>query len=292
MTSGRPRLLIVGAGGFLGSYVAAQGNNRFECFPAGRNGSAVHVDISDAGGVRRALEQTRPSVVVLTAALSDIDDCERRPVIARHTNVDGAANIARECARVGARILFTSSGAVFDGEAPEYTEESSPNPLSVYGKSKAEAERIVVAGCPGAIVVRLSLVLGAGLSPGTNSWLDKLRGKLAAAQPVTAPADEYRNAIDVETAAQWILDLAAAAAARGIFHLGSADALSRFEIARHFALAWGYPEHLVTPANSEMPNRAPRGRRHMLQPTRMAEFSSVPVPTCHQSLERCVHALA
>jgi dTDP-4-dehydrorhamnose reductase len=292
MTAGRSRLLIVGAGGFLGSYVAALGRSRFECLPAGRNGSVIHLDILDADETRRALEQTRPGVVVLTAALSDIDDCEGRPVVARHTNVDGAGNIARECARVGARILFTSSAAVFDGEAPEYTEDSSPNPLSVYGQSKAEAERLVAAVCPGAIVVRLSLVLGAGLSPGTNSWLDNLRGKLAAAQPVTAPADEYRNAIDVETAAQWILDLAAAPAARGIFHLGSADALSRFEIARHLALAWGYPEGLVTAASGEIPNRAPRGRRHMLRPARIAEFSSVPVPTCLQSLERCIHAVA
>jgi dTDP-4-dehydrorhamnose reductase len=292
MTTGRPRLLIIGARGFLGSYVAALGNSRFECLPAGRNGSVVRLDIIDADGARRALEQTRPSVVVLTAALSDIDDCERRPVIARHTNVAGAGNIARECARVGARILFTSSGAVFDGEAPEYTEDSAPNPLSVYGKSKAEAERIVAAECPDAIVARLSLVLGAGLSPGTNSWMDKLRGKLAAGQPVTAPPDEYRNAIDVETAAHWILDLAAAPAARGIFHLGSADALSRFEIARHLALAWGYPGDLVTAATSEIHNRAPRGRRHMLRPARIAEFSKIPVPTCLYYLERCVHALA
>jgi dTDP-4-dehydrorhamnose reductase len=292
MTPGRPRLLIIGARGFLGSYVAALGSGRFECLPAGRNNSLVRLDIIDAGEARRVLERTRPSVVVLTAALSDIDDCERRPVMARLTNVAGAGNIARECARVGARILFTSSAAVFDGEALEYTEESSPNPLSVYGKSKVEAECMVAAECPGAVVVRLSLVLGAGLFPGTNSWLDKLRAQLAAAQPVAAPPDEYRNAIDVETAAQWILDLAAAPAARGIFHLGSADALSRFEIARHLARAWGYPERLVTAANGEIPNRAPRGRRHMLRTARIAEFSSVPVPTCLQSLERCVHAVA
>jgi len=130
-----------------------------------------------------------------------------------------------------------------------------------------------------------------GLSPRTNSWLDKLRGKLAAAQPVTAPPHEYRNAIDVETAAQWILDLTAAPAARGVFHLGSADAWSRFEIARHLAVQWGYPEHLVTAANGEIANRAPRGRRHMLRPARIAEFSRLPVPTCHQSLERSIHAV-
>jgi dTDP-4-dehydrorhamnose reductase len=238
------------------------------------------------------LEHFRPDVVVLAAALSDIDDCERRPAEARYTNVVGPGNVARECARVGARLLFTSSGAVFDGEAPEYTEDSAPNPLSVYGKNKAEAECIVAAECPGAIIVRLSLVLGAGLSSGTNSWVDKLRAKLAAGQMVTAPADESRNAIDVETAAQWILDLAAAPAASGVFHLGSTDALARFEIARCLARAWGYAEELVIEPNGEIPGRAPRGRCHMLRPARIGKFSQVPAPTCHQSLERCAHVFA
>jgi len=163
--------------------------------------------------VRSALEQTRPDVVALAAGLSDIDDCERRPAIARATNVVGAANVARECARVGARLVFASSGAVFDGDAPEYAEGGSPNPLSVYGKTKAEAEREVTAECPGAIVVRLSLVLGIGLARGTNSWLDRVRAKFEAAQPVIVARDEYRNAIDVENAAQWMLDLAASSIA-------------------------------------------------------------------------------
>jgi dTDP-4-dehydrorhamnose reductase len=292
MKSGLPRLLIAGAGGFLGGYLTALGSARFECLPAGRSASGVRLDITDAASVRSVFERTRPGVVALAAALSDIDDCERRPAMARATNVVGAANVARECSRVGARLVFASSGAVFDGEAAEYGEDSSPNPLSVYGKTKAEAEREVAAECPGAIVVRLSLVLGFGLSGGTNSWLDRLRGSFEAAEKVTIARDEYRNAIDVETAARWMLDLAGSSTARGVFHLGSADAMSRFEMARHLALAWGYPEELVTAPNGITPNRAPRGRRHMLRPVRIAEFSEIPVPTCLECLERCAYAVA
>jgi dTDP-4-dehydrorhamnose reductase len=291
MKPGLPHLLIAGAGGFLGGYLTAIGSDRFECLPAGRSAS-VHLDITDAASVRSVLERTRPDVVALVAALSDIDDCERRPAVARATNVVGAANVARECERVGARLVFASSGAVFDGEAPEYAEDSFLNPLSIYGRSKAEAEREIGTECPGAIVVRLSLLLGAGLSPGTNSWLDKMRRKFETAQPVIVAGDEYRNAIDVETAARWMLDLAAAPTARGVFHLGSADAMSRFEIARHLALAWGYPEELVTTPNGATSNRAPRGRHHMLRAARIAEFSKIPIPTCLQSIERCAYAVA
>jgi dTDP-4-dehydrorhamnose reductase len=285
------RLLIIGGSGFLGGYLESVGGGRFECISAGRS-SGLRLDVRDADSVRHAMQEARPDVVVLAAALSDIDECERRPELTRATNIEGPRHVACECARNGARLVFTSSGAVFDGEAVEYTENSPLSPLSVYGKSKAEAECVVAAECPGAIVARLSLVLGTGLSPGTNSLLDKTRASFEAGQPVMAPLDEYRNAIDVQTAARWILDLAAAPAANGVFHLGSADVLSRFEIARRLALEWGYPERLVIASMSAIPGRAPRGRRHFLRPARIAEFSQIPVPTCLQSIERCARATA
>jgi dTDP-4-dehydrorhamnose reductase len=277
-----PRVMILGAGGFLGGHLAALAGDAFR----------ARVEITSVASVRRALEQSKPDAVVLAAAISDIDECERNPTRAHQVNVAGAANVARECARTGARLLFTSSAAVFDGDAPEYAEDAPPNPRSVYGITKAEAEGIIAAECPGAIIVRFSLLVGAALLAGTNSLIDKLRGQFESGQAVAAPSDEYRNAIDVETAARWILDLAAAPDAQGVFHLGSADAMSRFEMVRWLATAWGYSEDLVTGSNGVTPHRAPRGRRHMLRPARIAEFSTIPVPTCLQALERCSHVIA
>lgn len=130
------------------------------------------------------------------------------------------------------------------------------------------------------------------MSAGTNSWSDKLYGRLQAGETVRVAADEYRNAIDVETTAQWILDLAAARGATGIFHLGSNDALSRLEIARRLAAQWGYSPDSIVPAGAVEPDRAPRGRYHMLRPRRIAECSRVPVPTCREAIQRCVYAVA
>jgi dTDP-4-dehydrorhamnose reductase len=183
MTPTRPRLLVIGARGFLGGHLMALASARFECLPASRGTPDRSVDITDRDAVREIFERTRPHVVVLTAALSDIDECERQPVVAHRVNVVGAGNVARAASLVGARMVFTSSGAVFDGESEEYTEDSPTSPLSVYGKTKAEAERAVGEESPGAIIVRLSLVLGAGLCAGTNSWLDKMHARLEVATP-------------------------------------------------------------------------------------------------------------
>jgi dTDP-4-dehydrorhamnose reductase len=281
------RMLVIGATGFLGGSLMRSRDTRFDRIAAVRTAC----DVMDPASVRSAFASARPDVAVLTAALADIDRCQREPDLAQAINVGGAENVARECARAGVRLLFTSSGAIFDGDAEAYSESDSPHPLSVYGKTKAAAEQAVLALAPGAAIVRLSLVLGHSPFGGTNAILDKMQVAFRAGAPVYAPADEYRNAIDVETLTRWMFDLAYDKEAQGIFHLGASDALSRYKMTCHLAGAMGYPQDLVI-ARDSPPDRAPRGRRHMLTPARIREFSSVPVPTCIQAIERCVHVAA
>lgn len=279
------RLLVVGAGGFLGGWLMRSRDPRFECI--GPHRSAC--DITSPASVRLAFESARPDVAILCAALADIDRCEKNPALARAINVEGAKNVARECARAGTRFLFTSSGAVFDGTAESYYESDSPNPISVYGQSKAEAEQAVHELVPSAVILRLSLVIGASPRGGTNAFLDKLRSAFSKGEPVFAPSEELRNALDVDTLVRWMLDLAAAPKASGVFHLGSSDAISRHRLTLQLAAALGYPAELVIPSSSS-PDRAPRGRRHMLVPERIQKYSRVPIPTSMETIERCVHA--
>ncbi len=117
--STRPRLLVIGANGFIGGHLVHAAAGRFACTPAARTKCEVLVDIGDPASVAAAFEKERPRMVVLLAAMADIDRCQRDPGAARETNVAGAGNVARECARAGARLLFASSGAVFDGTCPD-----------------------------------------------------------------------------------------------------------------------------------------------------------------------------
>jgi dTDP-4-dehydrorhamnose reductase len=278
------KLLVIGATGFLGGCLMRSHDPRFERLALDRTAC----DVTDPRSVRSAFEKARPEVVALTAALADIDRCEREPDLARAINVNGAENVARECAGTGARLLFTSSAAVFEGDADEYRETASPKPLSVYGKTKAEAEHVIRKLVPDAAIVRLSLALGFSPHGGTNALLDKLESAFREGNSIYAPADESRNAIDAQTLTQWILDLAHAPGARGIFHLGASDAMSRYEITRRLAEAMGFPQNLVVAQDGLALDRAPRGRRHLLVPTRIQQFSAIAVPTCAQAIERCV----
>ena len=164
MTSQKPRLLIIGAGGFVGQHLARKAASPFDVFeadlapPSGANGLAM--DITSCGSVDTGFRRTAPHAVVLLAAVSDIDQCETRPDVAEAINVGGTARVAEACARISARLLFISSAAVFDGARHGYRECDTVSPLSVYGRTKVNAEELIATLLPTAVILRLALVIG------------------------------------------------------------------------------------------------------------------------------------
>ena len=180
MSNVRPRLLIIGAGGFVGSWLAARAHGRFDVIRGARrrldsatggpaseicassstkaaadSDEQVAVDITQADSIAAAFAAARPELVVLTAALADIDRCQREQELAERINYLGPLHVARACARHNARLLFTSTDAVFDGTKGFYREDDSPTPANFYGETKARAEAAVLDVLPVAAVVRL-----------------------------------------------------------------------------------------------------------------------------------------
>jgi dTDP-4-dehydrorhamnose reductase len=304
----RSRLLIIGAGGFVGSWLAARARGRFHVIRGARRhiDSAVSsaasdkpdadehvaIDITQVHSVAAAFAAARPEIVVLTAALADIDRCQREREQAELVNYMGPLHVARACARHDARLLFTSTDAVFDGTKGFYREDDPPTPPNFYGETKARAETAVLDALPDAAVVRLSLVLGRSLTPGTNSFLDKFAAALAAGQTVDVPTYEVRNPIDVATLAELLLELAAVRSATGLFHIGSTDKMCRFELSRRLAEALGYDPALVAPRHAPAAGQVPRGLDDFLSTERVRRVCHTPLPSCREVIERAVHAVA
>lgn len=293
MSSRKPRLLIIGSTGFLGQHLARKAAGSFDVFdadltaPPGERG--VKIDITSAASVNAAFDDTRPDAVILLAAISDIDQCERRPELAEAVNVSGAAHVAAACRRTGARLIFTSSAAVFDGTRHGYRESDAPTPVSVYGRTKARAEQLIAAELPAAVILRLALVAGFAEGTGTNAMLNKFAAKLRAGEVVSLPNFEYRNPIDAATLCDVILELLAGANAAGIFHLGATEAISRFELGVRLAKRLGYASQLVEAQTEPLPGRAPRGLDHFLLTERIAAVCRTRVPTCDEVIERAIY---
>jgi dTDP-4-dehydrorhamnose reductase len=295
MSDPRPRLLIIGARGFVGEHLALRAAERYQVVRADLRASSdeeIALDITRPDSVRAAFDRARPSVVALLAALSDIDQCEREPELAEIVNVNGPEFIARECARMGARLVYTSSAAVFDGSQHGYLESVPPTPVSVYGRTKAAAEGRITVLLPDAIILRIALVLGYSLRPGTNALLSKLQASFRAGKPVVVPTYEHRNPIDVGTLCDLLLDLVKRPDARGVFHIGATDSLSRYELVRRLAARMGYSPDLVTPREEPIAGRAQRGLDHFLISERLARYTERPLPDCATVLERACYAVA
>ena len=252
----------------------------------GQPGS-VQVDIADASSVGRAFRQAQPDFVLLLAAMSDIDRCEVLPEEAFATNARGAENVANACARANARLLFTSSAAVFDGSKHGYREEDAIGPLSVYGKTKAWAEKAVMALTPSALIIRFALVLGFARKSGTNAMLDSVLGKWKAGEPVLFPTREMRNPIDAASLSKMMIAMLAHHHDRGLYHVGASDSISRYELGKRLAVRAGVSPDLVRPQGDPIPGRAPRGEDHFLLTEKIRQVYNLEVESCDQVIERC-----
>jgi len=130
--------LVVGADGMLGTdLVRLLEDSGLET--AGVD--LTEVDITDYASIEGVMNQFKPSVVINTAALTDVDGCESMQQAAFQVNGGGPANLARAAAASGAFLVHLSTDYVFDGRKKEpYVEDDQVHPLGVYGRSKAEGE--------------------------------------------------------------------------------------------------------------------------------------------------------
>ncbi|MBN1678127.1 MAG: SDR family oxidoreductase, partial [Candidatus Thermoplasmatota archaeon] len=161
-------LLVIGASGLLGSKVYAQAGEEYRVSgsynPEVDGTSSWRLEPLDIGSkeeVERLFEKTRPDIVVLCAAMTNVDACEKQPIVANRANATGPELVARSCKKAGARLVHVSTDYVFDGmKTRRYTEEDLPRPISVYGQSKLSGEKAVLATLPEAVVARPAVLYG------------------------------------------------------------------------------------------------------------------------------------
>ncbi len=213
-------MLVVGGSGYLGREVCRVAPEAgVDAVQAGHaSGVGRALEIRDAAEVERLVAQTSPDAVLNLAYVQDGPD-------AWGVNVDGALNVARSAGRHGARLVHLSTDVVFDGRKGEpYVEQDTPSPCTEYGRSKAEAERVVLMGAPDALVVRTSLIVG-----GVGS--EPSKHELAAVDPsFTFYEDEVRSPIQVTDLARALLELVASDPS-GVLHVAGADDVSRADLA-------------------------------------------------------------
>lgn len=268
------RIAVTGAGGGLGRAFLDHVSADHEV------AALTHADLAveDPDAVRDVLDPIRPDVVLHLAAMTSVDGCEEDPEGARRANVDGTRNVARAAARSGAVLVAMSTDYVFDGEkdAP-YDERDEPNPLSVYGRTKLEAERAArAAGDP--VIVRTSWVFGA-----TGEFVRESLRRLARGEEVGGIVDQVGTPTFVRHLAACLLPLVESGV-RGVVHLAGPEPTTWFDVLDRARRLGGLPGSVVEQKADELGRPAPRPASSALTSVVLPETGVPPMPPLDDAL--------
>ena len=157
------RILILGATGMLGTDLLDEWRKhetsgpKPELFPAG----SADADVRDPFQVDGLVQKTRPDWIVVCAAYTDVDGCEKNRDLAFAVNATGVENVARSAERIGARVFLVSTDYVFDGMGTRpYETTDRVSPINVYGASKAAGEEALRKNHSAWCIARTSWLFG------------------------------------------------------------------------------------------------------------------------------------
>lgn len=232
-----PKLFLTGGSGYLGQHLlplAADWEvlSTYHTRPfTPARGTALQLNLEDEAAVRTAVENFQPDAIIHTA-------CSNRNADHIRAIVPAARHLAQAAQAGGARFVHISTDSIWNGEAAPYTDDSPPTPLNDYGRAKAEAENMVRALCPSAVIGRPSLIWGLNPIDHQTRWL--VDGAQNGTR-VTLFTDEWRNPVYVQDLARAVLEIAARPEIAGTFNLVGAQPLNRWEFGQKLLAALNLP---------------------------------------------------
>ncbi len=257
------RALVIGASGQVGAALLAalsgRGHSALGTYAQHPAPGLSRLDVTDREAVERVIGEARPDWVLCPAGLTHVDYCEDHPAEAAAINRDGPLQAARLAARSGAGFVFFSTEYVFDGERGPYAEEDPARPLSVYGRSKWEGERGILAELERALVVRTTVVYGPDRQE--KNFVYQLIRNCRSGQGMRIPVDQISSPT-------YNADLAGATVElcerdfRGVYHVAGDGVMDRFAFARLACEVFALDPSRLTPvATSALGQKAPRPLR-------------------------------
>jgi len=281
-------IVVLGANGLVGSRIAArlvEAGERVIAVARGPRRLQAKVEYheldlhSDPHGLARIVTSSQAQALINSAAMTDVDACERQPEAAWTVNTGVVEIAAQVCTRYGLRFTTLSTDYVFDGEAGSYSEDDAPNPRSVYARSKLAGELAALALSPGSSVCRVALVYSGQAGAKTTFALTALES-LRAGKPVKAFTDQVGSPTLADNAAEMVIRVHRSGKS-GIFHCAGATEISRIGFARAIARKIGADESLIVPVRlADLKLPAPRPLRCGLRVDKVKRMlgESLPLP--------------
>ena len=274
-------IAVLGAAGQLGTAFMRRLGER--ATPITRK----ELDLADPESIHEWVKTTRPSLIINCAAYTAVDEAESNEAQAKAINTNAVRTLAEESERCGARFVTFSTDYVFDGtKATGYVESDATNPLSVYGRTKRDGERLALIRNPNSLIIRTSWLLS-GTLPNFVSTMLKLMRK----GPVRVVNDQRGRPTLVDDLARSTLECVEAGV-DGILHLANQGEATWYRLARQLASLAGLEPDRVEPCSTEdFPLPATRPANSVLDSERIAPLGISPLPAYSESLRLVVDQL-
>ena len=286
------RLLVTGATGLLGLNLSLRASEqRYTVIGLAHTRKLreipfelQYVDLLDTQQALNVIQDTKVDAIIHCAAIANINAAEQFPEITQILNVGVPARLAEKAADWQIPFIHISSDAVFDGRTGGYVESDSPNPLSLYARSKLESEAGVLRNNPKAMVARV-VFFGWSLS-GTRSLSEFFFNNLRAGQSVQGFTDTYFSPLYVEDLADLLLEMLARGLS-GVYHVTSLQAMSKYTFGVNIAQRFGFDPSLIEPVRAaDLDRGAIRSLNLTLKPDKLQADLDCPLPTVDDGIEK------
>ena len=202
------------------------------------------MDITNAEETMAVISAEKPEVVIHTAAMTNVDQCEQDKEGCWLQNVTAVENIVKACEANGSFLLHLSTDFIFDGENGPYTEAATANPISYYGESKLAAENVVMKSRVNWAIARTVLVYGVAFDMSRSNIILWVKKSLEEGKTINVVNDQWRTPTLAEDLAMGCY-LIAQKKATGIFNISGSDLLNPYQMALATADYFGLDKSLI-----------------------------------------------
>jgi len=251
--------MVTGSNGLLGQKLSAILESQSDVTPvftarksltySTKRGRFLSLDISKRDEVLAVVSDVKPNVIIHTAAMTQVDDCETKKEECWLHNVVATQFLVEAAAPAGSHFIHVSTDFIFDGKTGPLDETAFPAPVNYYGESKLAAEEIVKNYSLNWAILRTVLVYGVAHDMSRSNIVLWVKKNLEEGKPIKVVNDQWRTPTLAEDLAMgcW---LAAQRKATGIFHVSGEEMMTPYDIATRTARFFKLDESLITKTDS------------------------------------------
>jgi dTDP-4-dehydrorhamnose reductase len=263
------KILVTGSNGLLGQKLVTllQQKENVQLIATARSASVQPIkkgefhllDVTDKKQVDAIVGSAKPEVIIHTAAMTQVDECETKREACMLNNVTAVEYLVEACRINNIHLVHISTDFIFDGSTGPLDETADPNPVNFYGESKLAAEKIIQSSSISWSILRTVLVYGITNDLSRSNIVLWVKKSLEEKKTISVVNDQWRTPTLAEDLAMGCY-LAAEKKAQGIFNISGKDFMTPFDIAMKTASFFKLDSSLLKATDStqfKQPARRP-----------------------------------